>query len=135
MRVLVTGGAGQVGTDLIKALHREGAELAVFDLAPRPETAPADLRWYRGSVANARMRIGTTSFMVSEASERYPPSSAAFYIYVEDADAVCDEAVGAGATLIHTPQDMDYGDRQGGVTDPSGNTWWVSQRLQHEPYD
>ena len=88
-----------------------------------------------GSVANARMRIGTTSFMVSEASERYPPSSAAFYIYVEDADAVCDEAVGAGATLIHTPQDMDYGDRQGGVTDPSGNTWWVSQRLQHEPYD
>ena len=53
MRVLVTGGAGQVGTDLIKALHSEGAELAVFDLAPRPETAPADLRWYRGSVANA----------------------------------------------------------------------------------
>ncbi|MHC4494142.1 MAG: NAD-dependent epimerase/dehydratase family protein [Planctomycetota bacterium] len=53
MRVLVTGGAGQVGTDFIKALHKEGAELAVFDLAPRPETAPADLRWYRGSVANA----------------------------------------------------------------------------------
>lgn len=52
MRVLVTGGAGQVGTDLIKALHQEGAELAVFDLAPRPETAPADLRWFRGSVAN-----------------------------------------------------------------------------------
>jgi len=53
MRILVTGGAGQVGTDLIKSLHSEGAEVAVFDLAPRPETAPAALRWYRGSVANA----------------------------------------------------------------------------------
>jgi PhnB protein len=88
-----------------------------------------------GGIANARMRIGTTSFMVSEASERFPASSAAFYIYVENADAACDQAVAAGAALILAPMDMDYGDRQGGVTDPSGNIWWVSQRVQREPYD
>jgi PhnB protein len=30
--------------------------------------------------------------------------------------------------------DMPYGDRQGGVEDPSGNIWWISQRLVEEPY-
>ena len=88
-----------------------------------------------GSVANARMRIGTTSFMVSQAGDQYLPSSAAFYLYVEDADAACARAVEHGAQLIHEPKDMVYGDRQGGVTDPSGNVWWISTRLQHEAYD
>jgi len=27
------------------------------------------------------------------------------------------------------PMDMPYGDRQGGVVDPCGNTWWISTRL------
>ncbi len=26
-------------------------------------------------------------------------------------------------------------DRQGGVTDPSGNIWWISTRVVQEPYD
>lgn len=30
--------------------------------------------------------------------------------------------------------DMPYGDRQGGIRDPHGNVWWVSQRLVHGPY-
>lgn len=88
-----------------------------------------------GSIANARMRIGSTSFMVSQAGGKYPASSAAFYLYVEDADAACARAVEHGAQLIHEPMDMDYGDRQGGVRDPSGNVWWISARFQHEPYD
>jgi PhnB protein len=29
--------------------------------------------------------------------------------------------------------DMPYGDRQGGVRNPSGNIWWVSQRLTAAP--
>ena len=88
-----------------------------------------------GTVANARVRIGTTNFMVSEASERFKPSKAAFYIYVEDADHTHREALANGAEDIHAPMAMDYGDRQGGVTDPSGNIWWISTRVVHEPYD
>jgi len=30
--------------------------------------------------------------------------------------------------------DMPYGDRQGGVKDPHGNIWWISQRTLHDPY-
>ena len=25
------------------------------------------------------------------------------------------------------------GDRQGGIVDPFGHIWWLSQRLEHEP--
>ena len=88
-----------------------------------------------GTVANARVRIGTTAFMVSEAGGRFKPSRAAFYIYVEDADQTHREALACGADDIHAPRAMDYGDRQGGVTDPSGNIWWISTRVAREPYD
>jgi len=52
MRILITGGAGQVGTDLIRLLHSQGHEVSVFDLAPRSESIPEKVVWYRGSVAN-----------------------------------------------------------------------------------
>jgi len=51
MRILITGGAGQVGTDLLHELHGRGAELSVFDLAPAPAGLPKGVRWQRGSVA------------------------------------------------------------------------------------
>ena len=31
--------------------------------------------------------------------------------------------------------DMPYGDRQGGVRDPHGNIWWISQRTVEAPYE
>ncbi len=72
--------------------------------------------------------------MISEASDDFPPSSAAFYLYVADADAAMKRALEAWAEKIMDATDMPYGDRQGGVRDPSGNIWWVSQRLSPAPY-
>lgn len=93
-------------------------------------------RTMRGeTIANCQVAIGTTTVMVSEASERFPPSLASFYLYVDDAETSVARALGAGASLVMEVADMPYGDRQGGVTDPSGNIWWISQRLVEEPYD
>lgn len=39
------------------------------------------------------------------------------------------------ANALLAPMDMPYGDRQGGVIDPSGNSWWISTRFQQQPYD
>jgi len=88
-----------------------------------------------GMVANARIRIGTTSFMLSDAGERFKPSVSSFYLYVEDADAAFKKALSLGCEKIFDPMDMPYGDRQGGVVDPAGIVWWISTRLAHEPYD
>lgn len=86
-------------------------------------------------LANARIRIGTTCFMVSEAGERIQPTQSAFYLYVENADETYAKALACGASGMFSPVEMPYGDRQGGVTDPFGNIWWISQRVVDRPYD
>jgi len=87
-----------------------------------------------GQIANCQIRIGTAMLMVSEAQDEYRPSRAAFYLFVEDADAAMARAIAAGARLEMQVDDMPYGDRQGGIIDPSGNIWWISQRIAEEPY-
>ncbi len=87
-----------------------------------------------GAIANSIVRIGDSMVMVSDGDERYPARPAAYYLYVEDADASMARALTAGAVLEMAVADMDYGDRQGGVVDPSGNIWWISQRLEEGPY-
>jgi len=87
-----------------------------------------------GKIANAQVRIGTSTVMVSEASPAYPPMTGSYYLYVEDAHATMAAALASGATLEMAVQDMPYGDRQGGVRDPHGNLWWISQRLVDAPY-
>ena len=87
-----------------------------------------------GTIANCQVAIGTTTMMVSEATDRFQPSQSSFYLYVENADQSMRRALDAGATLVMEVADMPYDDRQGGVADPAGNIWWISQRLVEQPY-
>jgi PhnB protein len=87
-----------------------------------------------GKIANVQVRIGTSTVMASEASKTYPAMPASYYLYVEDADATLQQALRNGAKLEMEVADMPYGDRQGGIVDPCGNLWWISQRLVDEPY-
>ena len=82
-----------------------------------------------GQIANAQVRLGTSTVMVSESSPSYPAMAAPFYLYVADADAAMAQALAQGAQLEMAVADMPYGDRQGGVRDAWGNIWWISQRL------
>lgn len=88
-----------------------------------------------GRIANAQVRIGTSTVMASEASPAYPAMASSYYLYVADADASMRRALEHGATLEMEVADMPYGDRQGGVRDPHGNLWWISQRLVEAPYE
>jgi PhnB protein len=87
-----------------------------------------------GTVRNAHVRFGDTTIMVSEARDGFPPSRGTYYLYVEDADTAMARAVAAGGRSLGPVADMPYNDRQGGVVDPSGNCWWLSQRLVSGPY-
>lgn len=87
-----------------------------------------------GRIQNVQVKLGTSTVMVSEATERYPAMAAAFYLYVSDADAAMERVCESGATLEMEVGDMPYGDRQGGVRDQHGNIWWISQRLVEGPY-
>ena len=87
-----------------------------------------------GIIANAQIKIGDSTVMISEANEHSKVTQGSYYLYVENADESIKKAVESGGELLMEAVDMDYQDRQGGVKDPAGNTWWVSQRLVDEPY-
>lgn len=88
-----------------------------------------------GEIANLRVRIGTTSFMVGAAAQHVPHRPGVYKLYVEDADQSYARALENGATGEFPPTPMWYGDKQGGVTDPCGNTWFICTRNVHQPYD
>ena len=50
----------------------------------------------------------------------------ALHVYVPDVDAVYARALQAGATSIGAPVDQEYGERGGGVKDPSGTVWYIA---------
>lgn len=87
-----------------------------------------------GKIANCQVRFGETAIMVSESSEHYGAARVSLYIFVADADVAMARAIAGGATLEMEVMDMPYGDRQGGVVDPAGIIWWISQRLTDAPY-
>ncbi len=52
------------------------------------------------------------------------------YLYVPDSDAVQAAAIAAGAKEIRPVATQFYGNREGGVEDPFGITWWISTRVE-----
>ena len=85
-------------------------------------------------IANAQVRLGTSTVMLSEASAAFPAMPTSYYLYVENADAAMARAVAAGGTKIMDVANMPYDDRQGGLKDEWGNLWWISERLIDVPY-
>jgi uncharacterized glyoxalase superfamily protein PhnB len=61
------------------------------------------------------------------------PNATAIHLYVEDADAVYQQALKAGATSIGEPRDQEYGERSASIKDPAGNFWYIATH-QGETY-
>jgi uncharacterized glyoxalase superfamily protein PhnB len=83
-----------------------------------------------GVVMHAEVRIGDSMVMLSDGGGEWKPMPTVLYLYVPDADATYRRALGAGATSVQEPTTQFYGDRHGGVRDPSGNLWWIATRVE-----
>ncbi len=79
-----------------------------------------------GVIRHAEVKIGDTLIMMGEGCAEYKATANGFYIYVEDVDSSYHRALKNGATSVMKPADQFYGDRSGGVQDPTGNTWWIA---------
>ena len=91
-----------------------------------------------GRVGHAEIRIGDALLMLSD---EYPDFGAlsvqaaggcpvVLHIYVADSDAVVDQAVKAGATLLRAVKDEFFGDRTGQIADPFGYKWMIATRKE-----
>jgi PhnB protein len=83
-----------------------------------------------GVVNHAVIRIGDSVLEMGEAHDKYEPMPAMFYLYVPNVDAVYRQAVAAGAISFQEPVDQPYGDRQAGVRDSFGNTWYIATHVK-----
>jgi PhnB protein len=87
-----------------------------------------------GRVGHAELQIGESRIMLADEfpqMEFRSPSAIGgtpvhLHMYVENVDAVVNQAVAAGAKLLRPVQDQFYGDRLGTVADPYGHVWHVS---------
>jgi uncharacterized glyoxalase superfamily protein PhnB len=96
-----------------------GAQVA-FEPMARPD----------GKIMHAELKVGDSLVMISDVSERAKATSAMLYLYVPNVDAVYQKALKAGATSFMEPMDQFYGDRNGGVTDPFGNRWYIGTHVE-----
>lgn len=83
-----------------------------------------------GVVHHAEIRIGDSVVEMGEAHGKYEPMPAMFYVYVPNVDAVYRQTLAAGATSFQEPTDQPYGDRNAGVKDAFGNTWYIATHVK-----
>lgn len=87
-----------------------------------------------GQIGHAEIKIGDSPIMLADSCEQgefHPPeslggSSVALHVYVEDVDALFNQAVSAGAKAVRPVFDQFYGDRTGMLQDPFGHIWFLA---------
>ena len=83
-----------------------------------------------GTLAHAKIRIGSSVMGLSEARGQFPNMPTMIYMYVPDVDAAYKQAVAAGAEALTPVTEQAYGDRNGMVRDAWGNRWYIASRIR-----
>jgi PhnB protein len=127
---LASGHAPQGLRSVTPCLHPTGAP-GVIDFLKRAFGAEEVTRHASptGVIQHATVRIGDSMIEMGEAHGPFQPMPSMFYLYVENADEWYERALKEGATSLAVPADQPYGDRVAGVTDPSGNHWYMATHL------
>lgn len=83
-----------------------------------------------GTIMHAEVKIGGCGIMLGDATEQWKAQPVSLYVYVPDTDAAYKRALQHGAKSLNEPADQFYGDRNAGVKDPLGNTWWIGTHIE-----
>ena len=91
-----------------------------------------------GRIMHAEMQIGDSRVLLADEQPEMGGQSArtlkgspvSLFIYTEDADALYQQALAAGATSKVPPTDMFWGDRWCNVVDPFGHDWQIATHVE-----
>jgi uncharacterized glyoxalase superfamily protein PhnB len=91
----------------------------------------------QGYVNHAEMRLGDDVIYMGDPGDEYrnPAALGAATVLigvheVEDVDALCERARGAGAEITEEPTDQEYGERRFSAVDPEGHKWFFAQPIR-----
>ena len=90
-----------------------------------------------GRLMHAHLVINGGSVMLNDEFPEYhgaaqsgAPEGVTLHLQVEDADALWQQAVGAGATVVMPLEDQFWGDRYGVLQDPFGHRWSIGAAIK-----
>ncbi len=83
-----------------------------------------------GTIGHAEVKIGDSIAMAFDWGGEWE-TPCFLRLYVEDGDAVYQQALAAGATSVTEMTNLFFGDRVGRIRDPLGNIWWIQTRLEN----
>jgi PhnB protein len=91
-----------------------------------------------GRVGHAELDFGGIILMLSDeypecnirGPQAYGGTPVTIHLHVDNADAVIQQCLDAGATLERAPQDEFYGERGGVVRDPFGHRWNIGHSIE-----
>jgi PhnB protein len=81
-------------------------------------------------IDHAEFCIGDAVVMAFDTRPEWPETPGFLRLFVDDADAVYQKALDAGATSVTRVTPMFFGDRVGRVRDPLGNIWWIQTHTE-----
>ncbi|MBL8213171.1 MAG: VOC family protein [Bryobacterales bacterium] len=79
-----------------------------------------------GSLMHAEIRMSGCVLECGESNEQFAPAPVCLHYYVPDVDAAYQAALKAGAESLYEPTSRPYGDREAGVRDVAGNSWFLA---------
>ena len=83
-----------------------------------------------GTITHAEARIGDSIVGAFDTREGWPETPCFLRLYVEDADAVYQQALAAGAVSVTEMTSLVWGERGGRVRDRLGNIWWIQTHVE-----
>lgn len=96
-----------------------------------------------GKLMSVELRFGDSAVMIAD---EFPEmgvlsplsiggTAVVLHIFTEDANALWQRAVDAGAEVLHPLQDAFWGDRQSQLADPFGHRWGIATHVRDVPHD
>ena len=91
-----------------------------------------------GRIGHAELNFNGTTLMLSDEFPEFgmkgpqagDSSPVSIHLHVDDADAMLQKAIEAGATLEMACTDQFYGERTGVVIDPFGHRWMIGHEIE-----
>ncbi len=78
-----------------------------------------------GTIGHSELTFGDGLVMIGErkGGDQFDTGRAVLYLVTDDPDGHHDQAVAAGAEIVHELTDQPYGSREYAALDPEGNVW------------